>query len=127
MNALICLAAAIFFEAGVEPIDGKYAVAEVVMNRVEDSRYPNSVCGVVYEGHQFSFTHDGKSDKLPKNSVNVKYSVEVAKDILENGPKLGLTSTHYHATYVKPGWRHKYNLDGKIGRHIFYTNNTKYK
>lgn len=127
MTAAMCLAVAVYFEARGEPLPGQYAVAEVVMNRVKDKRYPNTVCGVVFEKKAFSFTHDGKPDKLPNAHTRAsKRALEVAKTIL-SGPVLGITSTHYHTVKVKPYWRKYFDLDGKVGGHIFYTNNTKYK
>ena len=57
-----CLIAVVFFEARDQPVQGQFAVAEVVMNRVESDRWPNGICEVVFQNKQFSFTHDGKSD-----------------------------------------------------------------
>lgn len=125
MSPLMCMAVAVYFEARGEPLQGQYAVAEVVMNRVADTRYPNTVCGVVFEHKAFSFTHDGKPDRLPKTPAAEK-AMEVATNVMA-GLKMGITSTHYHATYVKPYWHKHFALDGLVGSHIFYTNNTKYK
>ena len=121
----MCLAVAVYFEARGEPLQGQYAVAEVVMNRVADERYPDTVCGVVFERKAFSFTHDGKPDRLPKSEAGEK-ALEVAENVI-SGLKMGITSTHYHTTNVKPYWRKHFSLDGKVGNHLFYTNNTKYK
>jgi spore germination cell wall hydrolase CwlJ-like protein len=123
MTPLLCLTAAIFFEAGVEDVTGKYLVGTVIMNRVEDKRYPNDVCSVVYQKKQFSFTHDGKSDTPPKTA---KESLEVAKEVLQ-GNTLEIASTHYHGDYVAPRWRKVYTKDFKYGTHIFYTNDTPYR
>ena len=125
MTALTCLAVAIFFEARGEPLEGQYAVADVILNRVEDTRYPDDVCSVVFEPYAFSFTHDGKADRLPKTAA-ANASMEVAKSVMD-GIRLGLTSTHYHATYVKPFWVAHFDADGQIGNHVFYTNQTPYK
>lgn len=125
MTPLMCLAVAVYFEARGEPLQGQYAVAEVVMNRVADDRYPDTVCGVVFERKAFSFTHDGKPDRLPKNEAGDK-ALEVATNVMA-GLKMGITSTHYHATHVKPYWTSHFELDGKVGDHIFYTNTTRYK
>lgn len=65
MNALLCLATAIFFEARGEPIEGKELVANVILNRVEHSSYPDAVCGVVNQPKQFSYTH-----QLPKAVID---------------------------------------------------------
>ena len=131
MTPLACLAVAIFFEARAEPIDGMQAVANVVINRVEDSRYPDTVCDVVWEPKQFSFTHDGLTDAPEahtghQDKIAWVTSQEVAKAALR-GDLLGLTSTHYHAQRVSPSWANSYDKDGLVGKHIFYTNNTRYR
>lgn len=125
MTELMCMAVAIFFEAGVEPIEGKEAVASVILNRVEDHRYPDDICSVVFEEEQFSFTHDGKSDKLPTGKL-ARESMEVAKEDLR-GNVPDITSTHYHADYSDPYWNQVFSYDGTVGRHLFYTNDTPYR
>ena len=125
MTPLMCMAVAVYFEARGEPLQGQYAVAEVVMNRVADTRYPDDVCGVVFEHKAFSFTHDDKPDRLPKTEAGDK-ALEVATNVMA-GLRMGITSTHYHATYVKPYWTDHFELDGMVGQHVFYTNTTKYK
>ena len=126
MTPMICLAAAIFFEARDQSYEAQRAVANVVMNRVESPRWPDTICGVVYQGKAFSFTHDGMSDnpkRYNKSVLDVKALV-IAKQIANNtikGERLGLTSTHYHTTSVSPYWSKVYHQDGRIGDHIFYT------
>ena len=131
MTPLTCLAVAIFFEARAEPIVGMEAVANVIINRVEDSRYPDTVCDVVWEPKQFSWTHDGLTDDPEahtgyQDKIAWVTSQEVAKSALR-GDLLGITSTHYHAEYVLPFWADIYSKDGKVGNHVFYTNNTEYR
>ena len=131
MDPLTCLAVAIFFEARGEPVVAKEAVANVIINRVEDRRYPNSVCAVVNEHKAFSYTHDGLSDDPTRHTghqdkVAWAESQEVAKDAL-GGDLLGITSTHYHTTNVLPFWAKHYSLDTRVGNHLFYTNDTPYK
>jgi len=131
MDPLTCLAVAIFFEARGEPYEGKEAVANVIINRVEDKRYPNSVCGVVREHKAFSYTHDGLHDDPKRHTghqdkIAWVQSQEVANDALQ-GTLLGITSTHYHTTDVLPFWAEHYKVDGKVGNHLFYTNDTPYK
>lgn len=123
---LECLIAAIFFEARGEPIDGQYAVAEVIKNRVESSHYPDDYCSVVYQRKQFSFTHDGKSDnplKYLKNDLEKK-AYKIAKNVakhVDRGDVMGVTSTHYHRKDIKPYWAKHLEKDGTIGNHTFYT------
>jgi len=126
MTPMMCLAAAIFFEARDQPIDGQRAVADVVMNRVESNRWPDGICGVVFQDYQFSFTHDGMSDNYRKYTKGIEgvQAIVIAEKIAKlviKGDRLGLTSTHYHATYVSPYWANHYHLDGRIGDHVFYT------
>jgi len=127
MTSLMCLAVAVYFEARGEPLDGQYAVAEVVMNRVEDKRYPNTVCDVVFAREAFSFTLDGKPDRLPSRNTKAKRkALQIASDVL-GGSRMGMSSTHYHTTAVEPYWASHYDRDGRIGSHVFYTNNTKHR
>tara|TARA_R100000951_G_C2632373_1_gene178108 strand:- start:78 stop:485 length:408 start_codon:yes stop_codon:yes gene_type:complete len=123
--ATVCLAAAIFFEARSEPTFAQHMVAEVILNRVEHSSFPDGVCSVVYEDKQFSFTHDGKSDNPNTHTSEIdrrayKKAVEIASMFLD-GYEVGSSSTHYHTTSVRPSWSKVYEVDGKAGDHIFYT------
>lgn len=124
-SALKCMAQAIYYEAANEPERGKRAVAQVVLNRLKHPSYPNSVCGVVYDGvHkpvcQFSFTCDGSLLRKPL-SKQWAQSHAVAKAALagETEQSVG-TATHYHADYVVPRWAFTLAKIEKIGRHIFY-------
>ena len=127
MNQLMCLAAAIFFEARDQPHFGQRAVAEVVMTRVESPRWPDTICGVVYQRKQFSFTHDGLSDDYKGYDGNMfdSQAIVIAEEIANSyikGERLGLTSTHYYATYISaPKWTKLYHADGRIGGHLFFT------
>ena len=127
MLGLECLAVVVFFEARDQPIEGQMAVAEVVMNRVESDRWPDTICGVVFQDKQFSFTHDGLSDKIDtyssKNIIDWKAALvarAVALQVYEGGGTQ-ITSTHYHALSVSPSWTKHYKLDGRIGDHVFFT------
>jgi len=122
-----CLAQAIYFEARSEPLSGWKAVADVVINRVNDRRYPSTVCGVVFQGEyrrhkcQFSFACDGKSDR-PKNRILWQQAQRVAayKLMRRHMKPSTLPATHYHADYVNPYWNRNMMRLAKIGRHIFY-------
>jgi len=131
MSAILCLATAIFFEARSEGVTGKEAVANVIINRVQDERYPDTVCGVVNEPRAFSYTHDGRHDDprrhtAPQDQSAWATSQKVAKDALR-GNLMGITSTHYHTNDVLPFWASEYSIDGVVGNHIFYTNDTPHK
>ncbi|QUL37993.1 cell wall hydrolase [Erythrobacter sp. JK5] len=124
-TALTCMTQAIYYEAANEPETGKRAVAQVVMNRMRHPAYPNSVCGVVYQGVnarvcQFSFTCDGALLRKPLQR-QWSQSLAVAKDALAGRqlPEVG-TATHYHADYVVPKWAFTLEKLKVIGTHIFY-------
>jgi spore germination cell wall hydrolase CwlJ-like protein len=122
-----CLATAIYFEARGEPVQGQLAVAQVVMNRVRSSLYPDTICGVVYQGQhrrtgcQFSFTCDGHTD-VPKDKERWRQANELSAEFTKGDTFLGDIgyATHYHANYVSPRWRRELNKIKKVGRHIFY-------
>lgn len=119
---LTCLARNIFFEAGTESTVGKYAVAQVTINRVEHSKFPTTVCKVVYEPYQFSWTLDKKLLKKKPKGPNWDESVHVAFQVLYGNIRLSLVdeALFYHATYVNPRWaRHKHFI-ARIETHIFY-------
>jgi len=124
-TALKCLTQAIYYEAANEPLQGKRAVAQVVLNRLKHPAYPNSVCGVVYEGVnqpvcQFSFTCDGSLLRTPM-ARQWNESRDVARAALAGSvePSVG-SATHYHADYVLPRWAYTLAKIEKIGAHIFY-------
>ncbi|WP_435417880.1 cell wall hydrolase [Parerythrobacter aurantius] len=123
--ALRCLTQAIYYEAANEPEDGKKAVAQVVMNRMRHPAYPDSVCGVVYQGAnarvcQFSFTCDGALLRRPMQR-QWDESARIARLALagEQFTPVG-TATHYHADYVLPKWAFTLEKLKVIGAHIFY-------
>ncbi|MXP14754.1 cell wall hydrolase [Altererythrobacter confluentis] len=124
-TALKCMTQAIYYEAANEPVQGKRAVAQVVLNRMRHPAYPSSVCGVVYDGAtkpvcQFSFTCDG-SLLRPAMARQWEESSKVAEAALTGTiePSVG-TATHYHADYVLPRWAYRLGKIEQIGRHIFY-------
>ncbi len=124
---LRCMTAAIYFEARGEPRRGQIAVAQVAMNRVRANVYPDTICGVIFQGQwnrnacQFSFACDGKADR-PNNKALWARSEELAREIMrgEHWLKEIGYATHYHATYVNPRWARRFDRVAKIGAHIFY-------
>ncbi len=130
--ALLCLATAVYFEARGEPTVGQVAVAAVVMNRVEDRRFPNDVCSVVKQGPlyrsgapvrhkcQFSFYCDGKSDKMRDKAAKLR-ATRISELVLSRtimDPTEG--STFYHADYVLPSWASTKSRVVQINQHVFY-------
>ena len=121
-----CLAEALYFEARGEPIKGQLAVGEVILNRVEDARYPSSICRVVNQGTgrrfacQFTYTCDGKLETVHERNP-YEISLKIAKILMTtHDRKLTRGSTHYHSNYVDPKWSKKFERVAKFGRHIFY-------
>jgi len=125
-TALKCLTQAVYYEAALEPLQGRRAVAQVVLNRVRHPAYPKSVCGVVYQGAQrttgcqFSFTCDGALLRTPAASP-WREAERVARAALAGyvEPSVG-TATFYHADYVLPKWAYQLGKLTQIGRHLFY-------
>jgi spore germination cell wall hydrolase CwlJ-like protein len=128
-----CMALNVYYEARGSNLADKAAVADVVLNRVNDSRYPNTVCEVVKQGMQdsngnmrrnkcqFSWYCDGKHDR-PQDQDRWVEAQGIAWNMVEEGKYRGITegATHYHATYVNPRWASTLQLVGSIGAHIFY-------
>jgi spore germination cell wall hydrolase CwlJ-like protein len=117
-----CLAKNIYHEAGVEPVEGKYAVAQVTLNRLKTGRWGHSICDVVYSKAQFSWTlSKRKVREQPKGELWAE-SQAVARTVLDKGvrvPSLA-QSTYYHADYVNPLWSKSVVKIQQIGQHIFY-------
>ena len=128
---LKCLAQNIYFEARSEPVEGKLAVAHVVMNRVTSPRFPNTVCGVVHQGGyavrhrcQFSWWCDGKSETITNHRAWLE-SLELAhRAYRDRSDDPTGNALWYHAAYVSPSWRSDFVEGPKIGRHIFYSERT---
>lgn len=125
-----CLAQAIYHEARSESDAGQLAVAEVVINRVLSGRYADTICGVVFQGSerrtgcQFSFTCDGSLDKKI-DAVAWDRAERLARNVvLGHRRNIVGDATHYHADYVDPYWASSLDREKKIGRHIFYSDET---
>ena len=134
-----CLALNIYYEARGSNFADQVGVADVVLNRVNDRRYPDTVCEVVQQGKkkpswkdetvmvmvrnacQFSWYCDGKADDPHQGDAWVNAQT-VAWRIMQFGEFRGITegATHYHATYVDPNWAGSLQMVGTIGKHIFY-------
>jgi len=122
----MCLAQAVYFEARGEPLIGQVAIAEVILNRIVDKRYPDTACGVVFQNQhrrhkcQFSFACDGQSDR-PRNTRSWEKALKVVALVME-GERSGIAkrATHYHASYVTPRWSAHLDKLGQVGSHIFY-------
>lgn len=126
LRAEECLTMAVYYEAASESLEGQQAVAQVVMNRVRHPSYPNTVCGVVFQGSQrstgcqFSFTCDGSLARRPSVAAWNK-ARRVASAALGGFvfAPVGL-ATHYHTTAIYPYWAPSLTPVGTIGAHRFY-------
>jgi len=123
-----CLAKNVYYEAGSEPFEGKVAVAQVVMNRVNSGEFPGDVCRVVYQKNivyekvicQFSWFCDREVMFRPVNKANYDESMIAAKKVLLEGftlPSLK-EAKYFHGDYISPGWNRE--RVAQIGHHIFY-------
>ncbi|MBN2631844.1 MAG: cell wall hydrolase [Rhodobacteraceae bacterium] len=119
-----CLQSALYFEARGETLKGQFAVAEVILNRVDSPDYPQTVCGVVQQGNrkgcQFSYVCDGNKDVM-RDRVAAERAGRIARLMLDGAPR-GLTAgaTHFHTRAVRPGWARRFARTAAIGAHLFY-------
>lgn len=126
-----CLATAIYFESRGEPVAGQVAVAEVILNRVDSRRYPNTICSVTNQGVgsgracQFSYACDGRKDVM--TSPGARKRAENLAAIMVGGRARTVTdgATHFHATFVSPRWSRKLVKTAAIGQHVFYRTATR--
>jgi spore germination cell wall hydrolase CwlJ-like protein len=116
---LECLAAGVYFESKGEPLAGQLAVGDVIANRADSGRFPDSYCGVILQRGQFSFVHHGSWPHIRRDSRAWKTAVAIAKivdqDLKESAAADAL---YFHARRVSPGW-HKKRV-ASIGNHIFF-------
>jgi spore germination cell wall hydrolase CwlJ-like protein len=125
-NEWRCLAEALYFEARGETVKGQFAVAEVILNRVDSQRFPSSACGVIHQGTgkkyqcQFTYTCDGHEEVIREQQAYERVA-KVARIALDGrAPDLTEGATHYHTRAVNPSWSRSYTKTAEIGFHIFY-------
>ncbi len=119
-----CLKTALYFEARGETLKGQFAVAEVILNRVDSPDYPKTVCAVVHQGGrrgcQFSFVCDGNKDVMREKGAADRAG-RIARIMLDGAPRaLTQGATHFHTRAVRPGWAHRFPRTAAIGAHLFY-------
>lgn len=116
-----CLAGTVYFEARGEPLSGQLAVAQVVINRADSSRFPSSYCGVVYQRAQFSFVRSGAMPRINTGSNAWKRAKAIAR-IAHEGmwESEAEDALYFHAKYVSPSWSRKKTARATINQHIFY-------
>jgi len=126
-----CLAEALYFEARGETVRGLFAVAEVILNRVDSREFPDSVCSVVNQGTgrmyacQFTYTCDGNPEVIHEPGAYARVA-KVARLMLD-GAERPLTegATYYHTTAVNPSWARRFERTAQYGVHLFYRGNTR--
>lgn len=124
-----CLALNIYFESRSEPTDGQLAVAFVTMNRVQSRRYPSSICRVVWQKRQFSWTHDGKSDhpyeqRAWKRAQMIAHFIFTKYMALPEKVRQTMDRTngalHYYAPKLaNPYWAKAKDVTFAVGGHVF--------
>lgn len=116
---LNCLSEAVYHEARGESSQGQAAVAEVILNRVDSRAFPRTVCGVVNQPSQFSYTIGGR--KPIRNKAAYLRARNIAENALAGAPRV-LTggATYFHTPSVRPAWSHRFQRTTRIGQHIFY-------
>ncbi|MCK0129734.1 cell wall hydrolase [Erythrobacter sp. F6033] len=116
-----CLAGAVYFESRGEPLAGQLAVAQVVINRADDRRFPASYCGVVYQRAQFSFVKNGRMPRIKTGSAAWDRAKSIARIAHEEmwESEAG-EAVYFHANYVRPSWSRRKTRTAQIDTHIFY-------
>lgn len=119
-----CLRKALYFEARGETLKGEFAVAEVILNRVDSPDYPSTVCKVVNQGGrggcQFSYTCDGVRDVMREPGA-VDRAGRIARAMLDGAPRaLTMGATHFHTRSIRPAWASRFAKTASIGAHVFY-------
>ena len=134
-----CMATNLYHEARSEPVQGMVQVAQVVLERAKDKRYPSTPCGVIYSANRenggvpllnkcaFSWVCDGKYDDVSGLQVgNIDYSAYVISSIVAVGTMMGnytdkceKSNFYYNPTLASPKWARHYEFKCKIGNHVF--------
>lgn len=127
-----CLTEALYFEARGESLRGQFAVSEVILNRVDSPRYPDTICDVVRQGNgrrnrcQFSFYCDGRAESVLE-PVAFARAGKIARMMVDGRARvLTMGATHYHTTAVSPFWAASLQRTAVIGDHIFYRRPLEY-
>jgi hypothetical protein len=118
---MTCLAGAVYFESRGEPLAGPLAVAQVVINRAEDRRFPASYCGVVFQRAQFSFVKNGRMPRIRTHTPAWRRAKAIAQ-IAHDGmwESQARDAVYFHANYVRPRWSYRKQRLAQIDTHIFY-------
>lgn len=120
---VFCLAKNIFHEAGVEDELGMFAVAQVTINRVRNVNYPDTICDVVMQPSQFSWTNDRDRRWTHPSGPKWETAKRIARQVIKEGYRVPAlqSAMFYHADYSKPSWSDPDAVVAQVGTHIFYT------
>lgn len=121
-EALLCLSLAVYHEARGESLDGQFAVAEVVLRRVRDPRWPDDVCSVVFQPHQFEWARLPWPMLVPKDQYAYSDAMAIAQaaSILPTGWGAATRCADHFHSGDRPHWAYVYRMEKKIGGHYFY-------
>ncbi len=119
-SAFECLREAIYFEAAASKPKGQHAVADVIINRKRDPRFPSTVCGVITDRCQFSYRCDGIPETFP-DRIKYRNATAIAREALAK-PDEDITkgALYFHAARMAPGWFGTLTRTGSFGGNIFY-------
>lgn len=117
-SELRCLATAVYFESKGEPLEGQLAVAQVILNRMESRRFADTICGVVHQPRQFSYSKTAAVRTQSKNWRTAVAIASIARE--ERWQEIAPEALFFHANYVAPSWRQSRVKVSQIGAHIFY-------
>lgn len=116
-----CLARAVYYEAGIEPVEGQVAVAEVIIARSKDKRWKGDLCHTIRMPSQFSFVKGGRTVPIPDAGV-AQRMMDLVRDVVAGRvASRAKGALYYHADYARPSWRHALTQKIRIKTHIFYT------
>lgn len=116
-----CLALNVYHEARGETRQGQLAVAAVTLNRVRDERFPGSICAVVWQPRQFSWTHTRRTF-FPTDMTAWKEAMRIAETSLEQEVVADYDNLlYYHSKTVKPVWSKRMRFVARVGSHLFYS------
>src|SRR3546814_654655 len=117
-SELRCLATAVYFESKGEPLEGQLAVAQVILNRMESRRFADTICGVVHQPRQFSYSKTAAVRTQSKNWRTAVAIASIARE--ERWQEIAPDALFFHANYVAPSWRQSRVKVSQVGAHIFY-------
>lgn len=121
LKAVVCLADNIFHEARGESVRGQEMVAQTTLNRVSSSRWPNNVCGVVYQKYQFSWTinNPGRNLDTVQKQRSYERAMNIAKRFIAHDPKITNADHYYAHRKVTPEWKERLTTVAVVGNHTF--------